>query len=807
MITFIKENNKKIHFIMFFMCFILMCFIPLLTDLYSYNKNTIVVECEDIQPLSLKTDSVSQDIILQGKANNLEIMFWAPSGQLYNDATVNITITQNGKKIQKDINLRNILLKGSYERPQLDEAIQTIPFTQKYVMCPIDVDLSKLDVGIANINIKANQLPEGTDFFCMASKTITSGLPSAQYGENLVGMPIVLSYSVIKINFNFWYETILLVLLLILIIASSYLICVKEDLVDRYNLLFYFAFFTVFIFVSIQSPMASLLGEPRSESAYEFWYKAKEYGFFKSLMTLMSGESLVWTERILMSIAVFISPSSKYVFSIAQVLELIVISAITAMPCLPAFKKYFSNKIRFIFSIFIGTSLFFIKAYYFWSVSYWVIIFFILLCFIDFDEIKRFTFVILMVISTIFAISRIYHVVLIPVSIVLFLFIGKYKKKRFKIYCAVVGLASIFEVAYSFLAGSHILEESNIIDNIMEIGIFRIIENTIYYQVQVLNSLFTGGVHQNGTISNILFLLIFISIIIVFIYLLLNKKYENKTLPCILGSLGIISLGTICVTVITSGSYENVRFPINYASNISWIKNYFQEMDLHFSYSYIASLFIFVVAVYYAKEYIINTKNLAYKQYLINFGSISLSVILLLLTSFHSNVREKRIALPTQWKSVYSVTYDEAYFMAINTFFGATKISLEHNSDELVYGIDNNKNGYIWDYGLPEYSMDLPYSEAILGDISDIEDKYILSITAKKALTNFDTRYVAILKDRNGNILSKIPQASTEDMIWIDFIVKEPIKNIYSISFELTDGNIAYVENSIQIGYKKMEKQ
>lgn len=84
-------------------------------------------------------------------------------------------------------------------------------------------------------------------------------------------------------------------------------------------------------------------------------------------------------------------------------------------------------------------------------------------------------------------------------------------------------LASAFEVVYSFLVGAG----SHIEGTLLLYDCFTIIKNTLYYQVQVILSLFFGGKLVNGgLILNLLGLLIFAGVIIIFARALLKGPAE-----------------------------------------------------------------------------------------------------------------------------------------------------------------------------------------------------------------------------------------------------------------------------------------
>lgn len=803
-----RLNRKTEYFLLVCLFLFIVCILPLLSQSYYYSRNTVTVEQEEIRYASVKNTVVTQEILLQGRISDLKIFFYAPSGKLYRDALVHISIRQDAKMVDVNVPATALLVGGAYDTPP---SVRVTPISKRESLYQVRANLSSFTEGWATVSIEGIRLPSGTDLFCAVSQTLVSGLPSAMAGENILGGPLVLEYEVLKYNTAFFYETALFLLLCGICLLTAGLLTWKKDWLARYDLLFLCTFVLIFLFVSIRQPTASFMGEPRSEAAYEFWYKAHENGFFKSLMTLMSGEALAWMERILIWLADVIVPT-KYVFVAAQLMELTFISFVAAMPCLRGYRRYFSDEVRMAFSLFLGTSLFFVKIYYFWSVSYWSLLFFIGFALVDLEKLKRWQYAAGLLLSVVLCVSRIFHAVFIPVAVFLLIVLGKRQGRRFCGYCWTMIGGCTFQVIYSMIAGRHLTGNTSLLDGIQQIGFARIFENTLYFQVQALNSLVTGSAHFLGGVSNVFFLLLLFFIASASILLLIKgHTLWEKKLACFLLSLGFISLGTIAITVITSGSYDWVSMPYNYAVKVDWGENYYQTGDLHFSYSYLCMMWILIAGVFFLKE---KMKKSPFDVCLKNFyadGKLShkkVSVVFLcfaFLSMVNVQGREPLALIPTQWQKVSEVTERQEFFLAVNTRYGAAPISLEHHSDELIYGVDAQGKGMLWDPTKPAYEEKFPFSVAELGAVSDIETKEILTVTARKALTNFDTYYVAVLQDKSGRELARIRQANSPDRIWVDFILDAPLKGVYRISFELEDGGITYVQDGVQVGYKLEE--
>lgn len=805
-----NTNYKKIKkAALCFFALLLLCYIPMLDTAFSYSEKEVVVERENLQYVSLKDTEVNQLVYIEGELKSLTIYFYAPSGSMYNDSVVNVSLTQGDNVVTNSIVARRIAVESSYDRQ--DDSTFEDEQMLRFSRYSMEADFSCIEEGEAMLTLCGIGIPEGTDLFCLVSDTITSGLPSASANSNVLGHPLAIEYEVMVHNMYYVYDIIMLAILLLLLLVVAWSFSYKGDLLKT-NCLYLYAFFIIFTCISIQAPTAVWFGNPRSEAVYEFWYKAHTMSFGESLMSLMSGESLAWCERILMWIADRISPI-QYVFVVAQVMEAVLISALAAMPCLKTFNKYFGKFERLCFSIVLGVFTLYLKAYYFWSVSYWAVIFIVLFWFVDMKKLKNYQYLLALCFTIILCVSRIFHVIFIPVAIVVLLTIGKKQGRRFRVYCYTLILACSFEGIYSMAAGTSLVKESSLLQNIGDIGVGRIIENTIYYEVQVINSLLYGKEHMVGLTANIIGLLVIMGVIGFCIYSLLHKG-KSKTIGCILLGLGILSFGTIAITVITSGSYEQVQFPHNYSTKVDWNCNYFQNCDLHFTYAYISLLFILVCFIYVLKNKVFDMmkKSIKSDEYdtaekkIQNIFKLCIYLLLLNLVVVNAKQREKiDNSLAADWNAYYTVVDNECCFMPVNVIYRAAQISLEQNSDTWIYGIDVEGNGYFWENGDEVYTFDKPYSKADVGCISDIDTKSILSITTKKAITNFDICYVAVLRDDKGNELARIRQSNDLDRVWIDFVFDEPISGVDSIEFETEEGMTAFVENAIQIGVVSYE--
>lgn len=780
----IKRNRKLLNFAIILLVLIFLCAVPLIKGLYSDCKTKVSVEPTGLTLVPISNQTITQEIYLQGRLQDISVYFNL-SNPSNPQGTVFMKLEQGGLSTEKQVKLSK-LISGSFYQ-----------FKGGY---------SDFKEGSAILSVFANSM-DNTQVSCAVSLTLISGLPAAATAGNGLNGPLEIQYSIFKMNRYFVYDTILFALLLFVLVLTSWLLTFKKEVLGKKNYLFGCSFAIIFLSVSLNNPTASFFGQPISEAATQLWYQAHQYGFSQSMMTLISGESLQWLERIFIYIAYKLSFSGQYVFVIAQLMVLTFISAVTSMICLKSFRRYFGDEIRLVFCIFMGSLVFFTTGYYLFGVSYWGTFFFIAFALMNLDALKKWQYIGGVLLTIILCVSRIYSVILILVCLFLLLVLGKKLGRRFRILNIAAIIASTFEGLYSVYAAGNAMSNAGFLQHVMDMGLPRLISNTFYYQVQMLNSLFTHQANQNGLISNMIWLFLLIALIIVALYMLFSKKH-NHIFPTVVLSLGMFSLGTIAINVITSGNWASIGFPISYSAKVDWATNYYQQADFHFSYAYICTAFLLMVVIYVIKNYLISTLKpflISEKASLIflnlqKSGCIAFIIVILFLGSEVAQPKLSATFVPTEWQAVYSVTDRTAYYIPINVDYPFATISLAHNSYPMIFGFLANGTWGQWKDGDSAYSISTVYSEAILGESSDIEKRGLLSICAHKAITNFETTYVAVLYDRAGNELARIPQSNSTDRVWIDFMLNKPLGNVYRVAFELSTGEVAYVNNALQLG-------
>lgn len=737
---------------------------------------------ETNKPVSLK-QNVLQPLRLTGYGRTISLYIQAPAAGRYENASLTFSLEQGEMRKENCVRLDELPQNGYYMLP---------------------ISLKGFEVGHVMLSIKSTDFPEGTDAFCFISDWPASGLENAYADGYDLGGVLYIRYDQLFFDKYFVYDVIWLIVLTALIIAVTFSYALKPRRFSDGINLYFCAALLIFATKALENPLMSILGEPKSEAVYDLWYNVNQKSFFENLMTLLSGESLVWPERLLMSLTKLISPESQF-FHVALTLELAVIALLTAAPCLPRFKDTFSPVVRLSLALVLGCGIVFEQMYLLWSFSYWCTLWFILMALSDWRKMKKIEFIFCEIVTIICAVSRIYYVVLIPIAALLIGLCGRKRGRRFVCFCTTVILACTAQAVYSFSlgAGHHISGLSTGIDPL------QILINTLYYQVQVIISLLLGvqiASHSSAFLLNALGLIAIAAVIVLMIHFLRHGKREWG---CILAGLGMLSMGTIMINVITCATTTSVHFPLDYAANVDWNKTVFQKGDLHFSFSYFAVLLLAVSLIYIVLRTIHSHEKQGgcyiLNQPVVRYGGITAAcVVLLIVHGLRSHTRMPLINAFVDWENSVKVVQQDSYHIAVNTNYPYAQISMDHNAQTMILGRDSTSM-YLWNLGDAAYDFSTVYESAVLGEVADFRDKGILAMTVYRSDNGLREPITAIFFDQTGTELARYTQVSSLERRWIDFYPDQPLKGVWRVAFVEPDGTPAYICDSIQLGIESVD--
>ncbi len=790
---------KKIYkFILVMVMLLCLCIIPQISNVFLYStkevntaaskvlyspnnwKYTLIKEDPVLsKPVSLK-QRVEQKLSFEGEIKNIDVFLQCPSKGAYQDWKVTFSLVQEEKKLRVTINGNELPLQGYYSIP---------------------IVMASFEEGSVLLSIESEGMPEGTDAFCFVSDWQASELPNSIANKNDLGGVLYLKYTYTTHNQYFWYDIAFLVAVIILIFCISWLFTYKKE--HYTNSIWFYLTVTALIFLTkcLENPLMSYLGEPMSEAVYDFWYNAQYKSFFGNLMTMMSGESLVWPERIIMSITKLISPTPSF-FRITMLIELAMISLLTAMPCLPRFNKFFSPAIRMALSL-LFSCIIIAKAYLPWSISYWCTLWFIGIAFTDWKKIKRWQYFLILLVTLIFSVSRVYYIVLIPISILAIILLGKKQGKRFVGYWCTIILGVLFQLLYSFIygnAGMHI--EGG------QLNIGTALANTFYWQAQIIISLFTGTQHVEALLLNGIVVLSVLLTVGLFIYTLLKKRYE---LSFALGSLGMFSLGTIMINIVTCMMSTSVHFETTYGAPANWNQTYYQRADLHFSFAYFCTILIILTILWMAKKKENTKSDNLMKTYhsgcaFLQSKSISTTItciviIVLMFLCPHERINMRDVFV--DWDSSAMVSEQNEYYISVNNIYPVAHLSMNVNTNPIIIAHHDDGTTYEWKEGLEAYNHDEIYDSISTANFEGIINHGVKTLTISRAENNFNRPITAVFIDEEGKEIARVNQSSDSDRYWIDFYPETPLVGVASVKFLTPDGYPAYYWDALQFGVLK----
>lgn len=774
----VKSKPKEIKFGIYIILLSLFIILPLLSFSHSNILHTINAEVDTTNSLVIGNNNIIQNIYLQGDLKEFTL-YLSKSLTQETENEVIVTLSQNNKVITCSL------------------PISKIKSNQYNVF---KGDFSKFDKGTVSVKIslKDKEL-EGNTIKCYLSNDYYTGLPNATANGEELNNCLAVNYQIYKFNNIYIYNIFLYLSLVVIIIFTSYTICFRDDWIQKYNLLYLCSVCIITLVICIRQPVASYLGEPISETAYDFWYNANKFNLLENLGKLEAGLYLSWLQRIIAYISTNLFDSTKYVFVIMQMFQTIFIACVCSLVCLKFFSKFFENIWRILFAFFLGTQLIWQHGYLYHILGYWGIFIIIALLFSDLNKLKKWKYIVLYAIACVCCFSKMYYVVLIPVSIYLLLLKNLQLSKRHKLLCIGLMISASLQFVLTYQLTRTVIASREGLGTIQLINPKILINNIIYYQVQVLNSFFLNKESGNPLFVNLFFLMVMVIMIVWWIRSMFSKRATliEKRVWGAIGGLGVMSLSSIAINIITDSSTSvDLTVMADWNNTTLMFGALFSQQ--HYFFCKVALAIMCLVATYGILNRCVIFKEMTY-------GCNGVLVIIFTLAFIQFTPQYNRYyngieEFPTEWKKVYKVTNNESYYIPINVGYPHSLISLCENSFGVLIGYDLDDNWKQLFHAQP-YNENHVYQSAIIGEVKDIKENPILSISVKKANVNFDAYYDIILYDKTGNILDRVTQSNSPNRRWIDFMFDKPISNIYSVEFVHTlDNTPAYITDALNIG-------
>ena len=408
----------------------------------------------------------------------------------------------------------------------------------------------------------------------------------------------------------------------------------------------------IYLVVASRAPFLTFRVEPFAEQIFNFLYNARTYGIVKNL-TLMEGGYLPLFHRIIALLIVKLGFNAKITVYLMSNVAVLVVGMMVSVFMLKPYRKYGDVFYRFVVCMVFGAfgiSSTYIETHMFITMAYLNIVPLFYISLLDFKEMKRSRYILLMVLVFLLTLSKFLYVVLLPISVVLLVFMWKKLANREKICLGLVSLASVIQILYTYRNRKLWINGDEPKFNIIEAA------NVVIHQtVQQFINIFNSGIDSSENILNlnILYLIIFLIVLIFLIRLVIRiRSRESVIILCLLSIVfGVPSINAL--SRIWNGDFEL------WSSSIGAINTW------HSILIKVSILSILVLMPY------ITTKNSRLRKTDINryLSYILIAFLIIRFSPFKDNAIFKNDEMASDW-SIYSKFYDlKKYLIPVEPFF------------------------------------------------------------------------------------------------------------------------------------------
>ena len=546
-----------------------------------------------------------------------------------------------------------------------------------------------------------------------------------------------------------------------------------------------------FFLINIKAPVLTFRTEPIAEEFFDFFYYAREKGILENVFRMEGGYFPLFHRLI----AIFITKlgfSAKWTIFFMSNVAILIISFGASIFTLHRFRKYGNIFFRFTISIlFSAFNIFpYLQTHTFITFGYMNIIMIFYISLIDFNELKKKNYILLMILTVLLCISKLHYITLLPVAMGILILLWKKLKIRDKIFLICIMLSTMIQLAYTYRHTKNWIRLANepeykIVGRhtwvwlrpIGRLKILEIINIGTHQIVQQFISIFNFGIEktQNALNLNMVYLIIFIIIIVILVYISIKNK--NRESIIVLGLLSLIFIN----------SYLNVISKVWSGLNL-WSTE-FGAINTRFALlTKIPMLLILVLTPFILKKYRNKNKKELKKVYniLIFFVIIKYSLLL------NDNIF-KYNEIHSDWK-IYSKFYKaKSWTLPIYPFF------IMENQKGYYIGKENGKIEYTYFLGEKYYLDDLNSKEEITEMVLPKPLKLEYLYTKRVRSYNFD-KIKLIGYDIQGNKVFELLQLNDKERSYIGFKNDFPNKEISKIQFVNENNKKTYVVPEVVIG-------
>ena len=533
----------------------------------------------------------------------------------------------------------------------------------------------------------------------------------------------------------------------------------------------------IYLVVASRAPFLTFRVEPFAEQIFNFLYNARTYGIVKNL-TLMEGGYLPLFHRIIALLIVKLGFNAKITVYLMSNVAVLVVGMMVSVFTLKAYRKYGDVFYRFVVCMVFGAfgiSSTYIETHMFITMAYLNIVPLFYISLLDFKEMKRSRYILLMVLVFLLTLSKFLYVVLLPISVALLVFMWKKLANREKICLGLVSLASVIQILYTYRNRKLWINGDEPKFNIIEAA------NVVIHQtVQQFINIFNSGIDSSENILNlnILYLIIFLIVLIFLIRLVIRiRSRESVIILCLLGIVfGIPSINAL--SRIWNGDFEL------WSSSIGAINTW------HSILIKVSVLSILILLLYIIKTEKISNKNLILKKYMF---SIVIIFLIIRFSPFKNEVIYRNNEIASDW-SIYSKFYDsKKYLIPVEPFFTSENEKISYVGKPMESFLVKTYQGEKY------FSNELANTEAITG-INLPHPMKIEYLYVKRARDyNFGKTRVIGYNQKGERVLDLL-QLNKSEKAYVGFHNTGLKVEVSRLEFVTEDNNRTYVMPEIFIG-------
>ncbi|WP_374124470.1 hypothetical protein [Leptotrichia hongkongensis] len=532
----------------------------------------------------------------------------------------------------------------------------------------------------------------------------------------------------------------------------------------------------IYLVIASRAPVLTFRVEPFAEQIFNFLYNARTYGIVKNL-TLMEGGYLPLFHRIIALLIVKLGFNAKITVYLMSNVAVLVVGMMVSVFMLKPYRKYGDVFYRFVVCMVFGAfgiSSTYIETHMFITMAYLNIVPLFYISLLDFKEMKRSRYILLMVLVFLLTLSKFLYVVLLPISVVLLVFMWKKLANREKICLGLVSIASVIQILYTYRNRKLWINGDEPKFNIIEAA------NVVIHQtVQQFINIFNSGIDSSENVLNlnVLYLIIFLIVLIFLIRLAIRIRIrESVIILCLLGIVfGIPSINAL--SRIWNGDFEL------WNSSIGAINTW------HSILIKVSILSILVLMPY------ITTKNSRLRKTDINryLSYILIAFLIIRFSPFKDNAIFKNDEMASDW-SIYSKFYDlKKYLIPVEPYF----IS---ENEKISYIGKKSENFAIENFQGKKYFFDeLANTEAITGINLPHPMKIEYLYVKRSRDYNFGKTRVIGYNQKGERVLDLL-QLNKSEKAYVGFHNTGLKVEVSRLEFVTEDNNRTYVMPEIFIG-------